>query len=248
VGSTSGSNKTTTRVKILSREVKLTYLQTVQVAAGDQDVGQLSGEGGGIGSVSGSSSNPGSPGFLGIGASAASGAQSSANDSGWVISRTWLETHFNKARWPIGIRDIGVFHYRFAPISERVWKPFLSPKPIAKVQLRVVEQIPAAYPIDSTYIHYFISHNNGETWHRINPLDHPTAVEDGGQIVPRTITYNAEIGGVANELNKFVESPEPILSVRLRVVMFSAEDIPDADRYSPILKKVKVLMYPKGGL
>jgi len=61
----SGSSKTITRVKVLSREVKLTYLQTVQVYSGQQDAGDLAGAGGGIGSVSASSSNAGSPGFLG---------------------------------------------------------------------------------------------------------------------------------------------------------------------------------------
>lgn len=248
MASGSGSSKTISRVQILSREVKLTYLQSVQVYAGEQDEGQLAGEGGGIGTVSASSSEAGSPGFLGIGASGGSASTRTSNDTGWIIQRTWLETHFNRNRYGIGIKDIGIFHYRFGNIAELVSVPFSSPKEIYKVQMRVVEQIPAAYPIDETYILYYISVDDGETWHQINPLDHPVMTADDGQVVPRTITFNPEIGGIADELNKYVETADPVYAVRYRAVLRGAEGIIDADRYTPVLKRVRVMMYPKGGL
>ena len=61
----SGHSESKTHVKVLSREVKLTYLQSVQVSAGDADVGLLAGEGGGVGSHSTSTSDRGRPGFVG---------------------------------------------------------------------------------------------------------------------------------------------------------------------------------------
>lgn len=248
MGSGSGSSKTISRVQILSREVKLTYLQTVQVYAGEQDAGGLAGEGGGIGSVSAASSEAGSPGFLGIGASGGSSSTRTSNDTGWIIQRTWLETHFNRGRYAVGIKDIGIYHYRFGAVAEIVSVPFSSPKEIYKVQLRVVEQIPAAYPIDITYILYYVSADDGETWHQINPIDHPVITADDGQVVPRTITFNPEIGGVADELNKYVETRDPVYALRYRAILRGATDIPDADRYTPVLKRVRLMMYPKGGL
>lgn len=244
----SSTTKTKTRVKVLSREVKLTYLQSVQVTGGDADAGKLAGEGGGIGAVSSSQSDPGSPGFLGIGASGPSSSSRSANDTGWVISRQWRETSFDKVRYAIGIKDIGIFFYRFADSSEFVSVPFRSPKEIAKVQLRVIEQIPAIFKADQRYIEYYISPDNGNNWYQINPLDHPTITAPDGQIVPRTLTFNAEVGGVDDDLQKFVETDAPVFSVRYRVVLRTDSTVEDPDRYSPVLKKLSLMMYPKGGL
>lgn len=244
----SGSSSTKTRVKVLSREVKLTYLQSVQVTAGEADVGLLAGEGGGIGSVSSSQSKPGSPGFLGIGASAGSSSSSQSNDSGWVINRQWRETSFDKVRYAVGLRDIGIFFYEFTEVSEFVSVPFKSPKEIAKVELRVVEQIPTIFKPDRRYIEYYVSPDNGKTWHRINPLDHPTITADDGQIVPRIITFNTEVGGLDSDLQKFVTTEEPVYELRYRVVMRTDTSVQDPQRYSPVLKKVSMLMYPKGGL
>jgi hypothetical protein len=237
-----------TRIKVLSREVKLTYLQSVQVTEGLQDPGKLAGEGGGVGTISSSKSNPGSPGFLGIGGSSPSSQSSSATDTGWSIARQWRETHFDKARYAIGLRDVGIFRYRFERVSEFVTVPFRSPRPIFKAELRVVEQIPSIYPIDKRYVAYYLSCDNGNVWVRINPLDHPTITADDGLIVPRTVTFNPEIGAVANDLVKYVQTDQPVTSLRLRVVLFGADDVSEADQNTPVLKSYKLLMYPKGGL
>jgi len=244
----SGTSRTISRVKVLSREIILTYLQSVQVYSGEQDAGVIAGEGGGVGTVAASSSQAGSPGFLGMGASGGSSASRTATDSGWVVSRTWKETSFDKVRYGLGIRDIGVFNYLFQPISERVWRPFRSPKPIYKVQLRVVESIPSAYPIDRRYIEYYLSHNDGEEWTRINPLDHPTLIAEDGLVVPRTVTYNPEIGGESDDLTKFVDTGGPVHGIRVRVVIRASQDVGDPDRHTPVLKKFRLLMFPKGGL
>jgi len=143
---------------------------------------------------------------------------------------------------------VGIFHYRFDSSSELVSVPFSSPKEIYKVQMRVVEQIPAAYPIDRRYIAYFITVDDGDTWYQINPLDQPVITDDNGQVIPRTLTFNPEIGGVADELNKFVETTEPVTSIRYRAIFRAAADIPDSDRYTPVLKQVRLLMFPRGGL
>lgn len=247
----SGSTQSKTRIKVLSREVLLTYLQSVQVTQGEQNAGQLAGEGGGVGSVSGNASDPGNPGFLGLyflGGRPASSSSFASSDTGWTISRTWKETFFNKLRYAIGIRDIGVFNYRFGTVSEIVTVPFKSPKEIYKVELRVVEQIPSVYPIDKRYVEYYVTANDGDEWHRINPLDMPTITGEDGMIVPRTITFNPEIGSVANDLVKYVQTEKPVRALRLRMVLKASVDVPDADQHSPFIKTYKMFMYPKGGL
>lgn len=244
----SSSSSTKTRIKVLSREVALTYLQSVQVSEGAQDPGKLAGEGGGVGTISAQKSNPGSPGFLGIGGSSPSSSSSQSTDTGWTIARQWRETHFDRSRYAIGIRDIGIYNYKFTTVSELVTVPFKSPKEIYKVELRVVEQIPSVYPIDKRYVEYYISADDGNEWHRINPLDSPTITSPDGMIVPRTITFNPEIGSVANDLVKYVETDKPVTSLRLRMVLRSAEDLQNADQHTPFVKTYRMLMYPKGGL
>lgn len=242
----SGTSTTKTRVKVLSREVKLTYLQSQQVRVGLRDAGEIAGEGGGVGTVNSGTSKPGSPGFLGIGGSAPSSFSSQASDTGWIISRTWDETSFNVIRYGIGIRDIGVFNYQFASVSELVTRPWKSPKPIYKVQLETVEQIPSIYPVGPEYIEYYVSHNGNE-WHRLIPLSHPTKVDSEGNILPKTLTFNPDVGGEAPELVKFVTTDEPVLQVRLRIILKAAA-VDNADRYSPILKSYRLKIYPLGGL
>jgi hypothetical protein len=247
-GGGSGQQWSTSYIKVLTREVKLTYLQSVQVALGTQDAGTLSGEGGGVGTLSSSSSEAGSAGFLGIGASGGSASSRTANDTGWIMSRHWRETHFDRNRYAIGIRDIGAFNYTFTPTSALVSKAFTAPKPIYKCQIRVVEQIPVAYAIDKRYIEYFVSPDNGETWHQINPLDHPTIVGPDGQVVPRTITFNAEVGGEAAELEKYVETNGEVRSLRYMVMMRNDPEVSNPERHTPVLKQVRLLMYTRGGL
>lgn len=240
------NTESTTRIRVLSREVKLTYLQTLMVRGGSRSAGELAGEGGGVGSVSAATSTPGSPGFFGIGASPGSSYSMQSSDTGWVIQRTWNETEFDKARYAIGIRQIGAFYYKFEPQSELVSIEYGSPKPIAKVQLRVVEKIPLAFPVGGRYILYYVGYD-GKTWHQINPLDHPTMVDANGVVVPKTLTFNSDVGGVAKESDKFIETPEPVHKVRLRAVFLSA-DIDGAEDHSPTLKSYRMLIRPHGGL
>lgn len=246
-----GTSKTDTKIKIYSRVVKLTYLQTQQVRGGGRDLGELVGEGGGVGHVATATSSPGSPGFLGIpflGGSPAKSQSSDSNDTGWVISRSWDETHYDMVRYAIGVKELGVFSYRFAPVSEFVSKPFRFPKEIQKVQLVAVEQIPAIYPVGPRYIVYQVSPDNGRTWHRINPLDHPDLIGDDGLVVPRTLTFNADVAGEGSTVQKFVQTDQPVTSLRFRAIFLAAADIEQSDRHTPILKRYRLKCYPKGGL
>jgi hypothetical protein len=245
----SGKSSTSTKIKVFSRVVKLTYLQSQQVRGGGRDLGNLVGEGGGVGTVTTSKSSPGSIGFLGLfGGSPARSTTSTSEDTGWVISRVWDETYLDKVAYRIGIRDIGIFNYDFAPVSEIVSIRYYSPKPVNKVSLRVVESIPGSYPVGPRYIEYYVSADDGKTWLRINPLDHPTLIGGDGLVVPKIITFNPEIGGDPLPTNKYVETESPVLFMRVRAVIRGAQDVPEPTKHTPELKRYRLLMYPKGGL
>jgi hypothetical protein len=244
----SANSTTHSKVKVFSRVVKLTYLQSQQVRGGGRDMGDLAGEGGGVGSVTSGSSDPGSVGMMGIGGEGASSFQSQSSDSGWIITRVWDETYFDKVAYRIGLRDVGIFNYTFAQTSELVSIPYHSPKPISKVSLRVVEQIPAGYPIGPRYIEYYVSADDGRNWLRINPLDHPTLVDEQGQTVPRTITFNPDIGGDPRPSTKFVETEKPVMNVRVRIVLRGSSEIDNPQSYTPFCSRYRVLIYPVGGL
>ena len=232
-----------------TRLVRLSYLQTIAALDDQALLGQLAGVSSG-GQESSFTSSPPTPGFFfGLfGGSDGLSINSDFSDSGWAISRTWLETWWDKIRWGIALRELGIYSYEYAEASEIVSIPFRSPKEITKVTLRVDDQIPTSYPNSKRWIHYFISVNNGNDWHRINPLDHPTLFSgEGGQPVPRIINVNADFQSEDDNEAKFIKTKEPTREVRFRAVLLrpSGEEFVGS---TPILKSYRILIVPKEGL
>lgn len=239
----------TTSVIEATRLVRLSYLQTLSVTDDAALLSRVAGETDGS-SNSFSASKPADAGFLGlgIGGEGASNVTQSFTDTGWSISRTWLETWWDKIRWAIGLREIGVYAYEYANSAEIVSIPFKSPKPIAKVSLRVDEQIPVSYPLTQRWIHYFVSPDNGRNWHRVNPLDHPTLFTDAsGQPVPRIINFNADFASENDDEQKFVTLDGNVTEVRFRAVLLR----PLGEEFlgtTPVLKSYRMSIYPREGL
>jgi len=238
---------TKTYFQSLTREVRFSYLQTLQLVSDQVNAGELAGETQGF-SLSANRTKGGRSGFLGIGAKGASSSSVSVDDSGWIISRTWQETFYDRIRYSIGIRDIGAFSYRFEPSSELVSLPFRSPRELLKIELRVDEFIPSVLPNNRRWIEYYVSIDNGQDWIRMNPLDHPTLFNDAGNIVPRTLTLNLDDGGPQGDAVTAMKTERPVYEARFRAVFFNDPTLPDGDRFSPVLKGYRLLMLPRGGL
>lgn len=231
----------------MTKLIRLSYLQTIAVLDDSALLSRISGETPGA-QASSFASDPGSPGFLGIGAEGPTSTSSVFSDSGWSISRSWVETWWDKIRWAIGIRDIGIFSYEYALTSEFVSVPFRSPKAIEKISLRVDENIPSTYPAVQRWIHYFVSPNDGTDWHRINPLDHPTLFADGGgRPTPRILNFNVDFASEDDDDKKFVSTNEEVVTVRFRAVFLRPPDA-EFSGTSPILKSYRMLIYPRDGL
>ena len=174
-----------------------------------------------------------------------------------TISRQWTVVKDDKARFAIGIRDINIYSYKFAEVSEVVSKPYMSPKPIAKVVLTVDEQIPKVFytasgqeGTENDWIKYYISADNGASWYRIAPIHHRTIIsEDGVNNVPEIININSDID--VNERDNplaYIDTGTAIYSVRFKAVLSRPTTITDAESYTPVLSKYALQIYPHGGL
>jgi hypothetical protein len=173
------------------------------------------------------------------------------------INRQWTTTKSDRSRFAIGIRDINLYSYKFAAISEIVSKSYSSPAPIAKLTLTVDEQIPTIFysdpsriGTDNDWIKYFISVNNGASWSRISPMQHRSTVsEDGVNFVPEIININSDVAREDRDNPlAYIDTSDPAYEVRLKAVLSRPTDINDADSYTPALSQYNLQIYPLGGL
>lgn len=172
------------------------------------------------------------------------------------ISRQWTVTKNDKARFAIGIRDIDLFSYQFAGMSEIVSQPYIIPKPVSKIALTVDEQIPKIFysedrsGTENDWIKYYVSVDDGVSWSRISPEQHKyTVSEDGVNFVPQIINVNS---GVSTNDRKnplaYIDTDTPVYAVRFRAVLSRPTDITDAESYTPVLSSYSLQIYPLGGL
>lgn len=237
-------------IRRLKRLVKLSYLQTVAITEQTKSANDFVGSPTPFSSSSSSFRGPDllftfSAGMMGDGGGSTS---VDFSDTGWVISNTWLETYWDKVRYAIGIRDIGVFQFQYTEVSEIVSQPWRSPKEISKVSLVVEESIPNDFPIGPKYIEYYISADPGTEWIQINPLDTPTAFEANGSIMPRIINFNAEKPANSTNDNKYIQTESPVNAIRFRAVLKRPTELENSISMTPVLKKYRLLIVPKNGL
>ncbi len=242
------STQTTTVIET-TRLVRLSYLQTIAALDDQAQLSALAGETQGSQSVN-SSSSPGSPGFLGtgIGGEDARSQTTTFNDTGWSISRTWLETWWDKIRWGIGLKEIGIFSYNYVESSEIISVPFISPKGIQSVSLKVDDQIPESFPSNQSWIQYFISADNGNQWIRINPMDKPTVFQSGsGRPLPRTIRFSVINDSENTNDTQYQRVNSLPTSIRFRAVLLRPSGAENQNK-TPILKSYRMTIYPQEGL
>lgn len=174
-----------------------------------------------------------------------------------TITKQWTVTKNDRSRFAMGIRDINVYSYTFAESSEFVSVPFLSPKPISKLALKVDETIPSIfYSTDSTvqtendWLTYFVSIDDGTSWSRISPASHRTTYgADGSSIVPEIININSDVPSVDRENpSAYIDVATDVYSVRFKAVLKRPTDINNAESYTPILSKYSLQIFPVGGL
>ena len=183
--------------------------------------------------------------------------QSQTTKSQERIVKQWTVTKYNKARFAIGVRDIGLYSYKFAETSELISQPYTSPKSIAKVSVTVDEFIPKEFystsgneGTENEWIKYYISADDGVSWKRISPINHTvTAAEDGVNNLPEIININSDISSDdrGNPLS-YVDTANAVYQVRFKAVLARPSNLSEGESYTPVLSKYAIKIYPHGGL
>ena len=176
--------------------------------------------------------------------------------------------HSNRIRYAIGIQDISSAAKVFVKEAERVSNNFFTPEPIFKIALDVNEEIPKLFKTmspETRWIKYYISIDNGITFHRINPMNAPTITfDDSDMVVPKIITINSALpldrrSSYPFGHSGFIDTDKPAHNIRLKwaisrpndlVALSSATDATSPSAYSPILHDYGLRITPRivGGI
>lgn len=247
---------------IESRNVRLSYPETVLSLAGSADPADLSKAAGatstdrsikygtaaaalhiGAHGIGAAATVIAAGGGLFVGGRTSYGAES--------IAKSWLTTHWDKARYSIGIRDIGMWAFTYDTQSEMISTPFRSPQPIRDISLEVDETIPKEFNEGrerTSWIDYYISLGDDQDWYPIAPVNQRVTRTLEGNQIPVVIHVNSGIPPVErNPAEGYIDLDQEVDMVRFRAVLRRPTDITDADSFTPTLKSYRVLMTVRGG-
>lgn len=116
-------------------------------------------------------------------------------------------------RYMIGIRDITTACNTYAPYSLYISRDFTTKTPIREIMLNAIEQIPEEFKCGDNWIRYEISIDGGITWHRI----YPAHKQKAGYITKYYINYYVPEGGRDTRYYGYLDSINPVYSVKLRI-------------------------------
>lgn len=234
------------KTKEWTRVITLDYLKSVQIMQGSlsaDDVAPTTDDGSEQNYSTADHSKPKNEalntlsfGLFGGGHNRRSSDSENEHDSGFYMKGYWVETFYDLIGYRIGIRELAAYRNIYETNSELVSTPFYSPVDIEKVALRVDDDVPSG-----TSILYYVSPDDGKTWHEINPLDKPSKYGENGYAVPKTISFNLP-GNPENEA-KYVTTETAV-----KKLLVKAELKSEADTTSPILKSYRLFMYPAQAL
>lgn len=242
-----------TTIRSYTKNITLSYLQTIQVWEGSRDVATLGGTTrplSGFSSVTKSSSDSG---VFGIGASSSSSSKSkSFTDSGWYINQNWLETFWDKARYAVGIKEVGIHNFTYSEACEIVSVPYNIPAPIAKVSLLVDESIPDEFfeiASERPWIEYFFKIGEND-WFAIQPINQNNIRYAEGSIVPKIFNINQRIPiDQQDPLQGYFDIERNVHDIRFRAVLRrpTEDQLVDGNTYSPVLKSYRLQISVQGG-
>lgn len=170
----------------------------------------------------------------------------SVESSGWKIKEQHVTTKWDRARYAIGIKDIGVWAYQYMEKSGFVSVPYASPKPIRAISLHADEVIPAEFQDNrmQRWIRYWISANDGQNWIEIAPANQGALVDSTE--APQVIHVNSGIPEQERDPNAgYLDVENHVTSIRLKAVLYRPAGVNDA---TPILKSYRLQMTLRGAL
>ena len=130
-------------------------------------------------------------------------------------------------RYAIGIRDIQIMSFQFAPSSEYISKPFAVEDGIKKIILYANEKVPAAYKEkvseSNDWIEYHISFDD-VNWHRISPQHHQPVNDN---FPPKIVSINDNEADLEQAFTLHKQNlllDETPKQVRLKIIMRRPEE------------------------
>jgi hypothetical protein len=139
-------------------------------------------------------------------------------------------------RYAIGIREVDLSTYQFEATSQYISVPFQTDAPIKGITLDVTEIIPSQFAQSQLqsppWIRYFISIDNGKNWNEIVPRGRQGITQ---YIINANIPKEGRFPNVG-----YIDTLDPVNSVRLRIDLMRPTDIPDHAFYTPVVKEYKL--------
>lgn len=161
------------------------------------------------------------------------------DDSGWQFVEDWFTTKWDRARYSVGIKELGIFSNEYDTGSEFVSVEYSVPGPIAKVALHVDMVVPRQFldfdPLRA-WIEFFVTFDEGKTWDPIAPVSNVPVADASGRRLPTIINVNSPLPpGERISVQGYVDTQEAVRSCRLRC-RFTRPEAEEFERFTPILK------------
>jgi len=145
-------------------------------------------------------------------------------------------------RYMIGIRDIRVSSCTFEKYGEYVSKRFVTDEVITSITLEADEYIPGGNP---DILRYYISLNNGITWHQIYPM-HRAYQGIYKYYVNNDSIENLISNKTTEKKSKNLSIAGEVKSVQLKIEMDRPTDIEAAEYSTPIVYQYKLKLTTGG--
>jgi len=242
-------------IREITRLIKLTYLQSIQITESDRPAEDFTGVGSDFSGLESALSTikkekkraPYEAVLDTLFPYTADPTRRREQDTGWSVVDIDKEVKWDIAVWRVGVRDVALNSFSFSEVASVVSVPAISPKPIWKITLKTDEIIPPQFDKNQAWILYYISFDEGTNWLRINPLGKPTRFTETGSVVPRIITVNSETPPNDPEFMNIITDEEHT-QVRIKITLRRDPTLENSERLSPMLRGYKLLLYPVGGL
>lgn len=151
-------------------------------------------------------------------------------------------------RWCVGIRGIDIYSYKYTTKSVFMSKTFPLNKPLKELSLSVSEFIPEEFYKDNqktrnSWIRYYISVDDGNTWHPISPLERSPVYSEKN--FPNKIIAVVENENEQQLGNKtYIVSDKEIRTVKLMAEFSRPEEY---ESLTPVLYDYQIRIVPKAG-
>lgn len=145
-------------------------------------------------------------------------------------------------RYMIGIRDIGITSCIFTEYGEYISKNFVTNDVITSVTLETKEYIPGDNP---DILRYYISLNNGITWHQIYPM-HRAYQGIYKYYINNDSIENLLSKDTINKKTKNLSIPGENKSIQIKIEMNLPEEIEEETYCTPIVYQYKLKLTTGG--